>query len=71
MSLLNILGYVMSLVYLSAGMFLLFGKNIFQLTDFQRIGLVIILTAYGLFRFFNTLKKQRESNATENENQSN
>ena len=60
----------MSFVYLGAGMFLFFGKNIFQFIDFQRIGLAIILTAYGLFRFFNTLKKQSERSAKENENQS-
>ncbi len=65
---LSIFSFVMSLVYIGAGVFLLFDRNIFDFTDFQRIGLVAIFISYGLFRFFNTLKKQRESKLEENEN---
>ena len=67
MSLLNVMSFVMSLVYLAAGIFLLIGKNIFQFNDFQKIGLAFILSSYGEYRFFNTFKKHKESRARENE----
>lgn len=49
----------MSVVYLGAGVFLLAGNNIFDFSEFQRIGLGLILITYGCFRFYSALKKKR------------
>ncbi|GIK61940.1 MAG: hypothetical protein HND39_00530 [Ignavibacteriota bacterium] len=38
-------------------MFLILGKNIFSFTDFQKIGLGVILIAYGTFRTYSSIKK--------------
>jgi hypothetical protein len=67
MSLTLIFSFIMSIVYLGAGVFLLLGKNIFQFTDFQRLGLVVIFISYGLFRFVNTVRKQKEITLDEKE----
>jgi len=56
---------------MGSGIFLLIGKNIFQFTAFQRIGLTILLSVYGVYRFFNTLKKHKESNPRENQDENN
>jgi hypothetical protein len=71
MSMLNVSSLVMSFVYMGSGIFLLIGKNIFQFTDFQRIGLTILLIGYGVYRFFNTIKKHKESYAKENKDENN
>jgi hypothetical protein len=71
MSMLNVSNLVMSFVYIGSGIFLLIGKNIFQFTAFQRIGLTILLSVYGVYRFFNTLKKHKESNPRENQDENN
>jgi hypothetical protein len=67
MSLTLIFSFIMSIVYLGAGVFLLLGKNIFQFTDFQRLGLAVIFISYGLFRFVNSVKKQKEITLDEKE----
>jgi len=54
-------------MYFGAGMFLILGKNIFNFSDFQRIGLGMILLAYGTFRTYSSVKKIREK---EEENES-
>lgn len=50
----------MSIVYLGSGIFLLVGNNIFDFSDFQKFGFSGILIAYGLIRFYLTLKKIKE-----------
>ncbi|MBV6420643.1 MAG: hypothetical protein DAHOPDDO_01900 [Ignavibacteriaceae bacterium] len=53
----SIFKLAMSLIYVGAGMFLILGKNIFSFTDFQKIGLGVILIAYGTFRTYSSIKK--------------
>ena len=55
------------MMYLGAGMFLILGKNIFNFSDFQRIGLGLILLTYGTFRTYSSIKKIRDQEE-ENEN---
>jgi hypothetical protein len=54
-------------MYFGAGMFLILGKNIFNFSDFQRMGLGMILLAYGTFRTYSSVKKTRDKEE-ENEN---
>lgn len=59
--------FVMSLVYLGCGIFLLAGNNIFYFSDFQKYGLAAILIAYGLFRFYSAWKKMKEESQEDDE----
>ena len=68
MSLLNILGFAMSIIYTGVGMYLLIGNNIFNFSKLQKIGFGTLLVVYGLFRFYVALKKKRESEMDEDEN---
>lgn len=65
LSLMTILGFAMSLVYISLGIYLLTAKNIFSFSNLQQSGFAIILILYGLFRFYQTLKKKKESESDE------
>lgn len=56
----------MPVIYFGSGIFLLLGKNIFNFSEFQKIGLGIILVAYGLMRFYFAIKKMKEE---KNENE--
>lgn len=60
--------FIMSIIYLGSGIFLLVGNNIFNFSDFQKIGLSIILITYGLFRFYRSLKIMKEEKGEENNN---
>ena len=60
MSLSVIARIVMSIVYLGSGIFLLVGNNIFDFSDIQKYGFSGILIAYGLIRFYLSLKKIKE-----------
>jgi len=68
MSLMNIFGFAMSFVYLGIGIFLIISKEFFYFSSLQQIGLGIILVAYGGVRFYTALKKKRESEMDENDN---
>jgi cadmium resistance protein CadD (predicted permease) len=57
----------MSVVYIGLGIYLLTAKNIFSFSSFQQCGFGIILIIYGLFRFYLTLKKKKESESDEND----
>ncbi len=69
MSLMNIFGFAMSFVYLGIGIFLLISKEFFYFSNMQQIGLGIILVIYGGVRFYTALKKKRESEMDENDNE--
>lgn len=60
--------FIMSIIYLGSGIFLLVGDNIFNFPDFQKIGLAIILISYGSFRLYRSLKKMKEEKDEENNN---
>jgi hypothetical protein len=62
-----ILSFAISIVYLGFGIFLIVGNNIFVLSRLQRLGFGLVLLAYGLFRFYRTLKKKRESDIEDDE----
>ncbi len=67
LSLLSVFGFTMSFIYAGLGVFLFFVDNIFNFSDFQQLGLGLILLAYGLFRFYTTLKKKRENELEEDD----
>ena len=57
-------GYInigMAVIYIFCGMYLLFGRNIFEFTEFQRIGLSFILLTYGSFRVYDNIRKNKKS----------
>ncbi|HCY77529.1 MAG TPA: hypothetical protein DHV28_16560 [Ignavibacteriales bacterium] len=62
MGLSEIANTAMAIVYLACGTFLLVGKNIFNFSDFQKIGLGCLLVLYGLFRIYSLLKKRKQQN---------
>lgn len=68
MSLMNIFSFAMSFVYLGIGIFLLSSKELSIFSSLQQLGLGIILVVYGGVRFYTTLKKKRESEMDENDN---
>jgi hypothetical protein len=43
------------------GIYFIVAENVFNFSSFQRIGFGVILISYGFFRFFVALKKKRES----------
>lgn len=55
----------MSMVYIGLGIFLLTAKNIFNFSSFQQTGFGLVLILYGLFRFYHTLKKKKERESEE------
>jgi hypothetical protein len=59
-TLLNIFGFAMSIVYIGIGLYILIWNNIFNFSNLQQIGFGSIIIVYGLFRFYITLKKKRE-----------
>jgi len=65
MSLMNIFGFAMSFVYLGIGIFLILSKQLSIFSSLQQLGLGIILVAYGGARFYTVLKKKRESEIDE------
>jgi ABC-type Fe3+ transport system permease subunit len=67
MSLMNIFGFAMSLVYLGIGIFLIISKEFFYFSSMQQIGLGLILVIYGCVRFYTALMKKRESEMDEND----
>ncbi len=60
-SFLNSIGFVMSVIYIGLGIFVIVAENIFNFSNFQQIGFGVILISYGFFRFYVALKKKRES----------
>lgn len=67
LSLSAILGFAMSIVYIGLGIYILTAKNIFSFSSVQQYGFAIILIIYGLFRFYLTLKKVKESESGEDD----
>ena len=67
MSLMNILGFAMSFVYLGIGIFLLISNELLNFSSLQQKGLGAILLLYGCARFYVALKKKRESEIDEND----
>jgi len=61
LSLLNSLGFVMFVLYVGLGMYFIFAEKLFNFSNLQRIGFGVILISYGFFRFYVTLKKKKES----------
>jgi hypothetical protein len=57
----NIINLAMAIMYISCGIFLLVGENIFNFSDFQKSGLGYTLLAYGLFRLYSFFNKYKES----------
>jgi hypothetical protein len=51
----------MSVIYVGLGIFFIVAENVFNFSNVQQIGFGVILISYGLFRFYVTLKKKRES----------
>jgi len=43
------------------GIYFIVAENVFNFSSFQQIGFGVILISYGFFRFFVALKKKRES----------
>jgi hypothetical protein len=60
-SFLNSIGFAMSVIYVGLGIFFIVAENILNFSKFQQIGFGVILISYGLFRFYVALKKKRES----------
>jgi len=60
LSFLSSLGFVMSVLYAGLGIYFIVAENVFNFSNFQRIGFGVILISYGSFRFYVTLKKKRE-----------
>lgn len=60
MSLSIVIKFIMSMIYLGCGAFLLVGNNIFNFTDLQKYGLGSALVAYGSFRLYLSIKKYKE-----------
>jgi hypothetical protein len=67
MSLMNILGFAMSFVYLGIGIFLLISTELFNFSNLQQKGLGAVILLYGSARFYLALKKKRESEIDEND----
>jgi len=61
LSFLSTLGFVMSVLYMGLGIYFIVAENVFNFSSFQQIGFGVILISYGFFRFFVALKKKRES----------
>jgi len=51
----------MSFLYAGLGIYVLLADTILNFSSFQQLGVGLILIIYGLFRFYNALKKKRES----------
>jgi hypothetical protein len=51
----------MSVLYMGLGIYFIAAENVFNFSSFQQIGFGVILISYGFFRFFVALKKKRES----------
>jgi len=51
----------MSVLYAGLGIYFIVAENVFSFSTFQRIGFGVILISYGSFRFYVALKKKRES----------
>ncbi len=60
MSLMNIIGFAMSFVYLGIGILLLISDELLNFSSLQQKGLGTIILAYGCARFYVALKKKRE-----------
>jgi hypothetical protein len=67
MSLINILGFTMAFVYLGIGLFLLISDELLNFSSLQQKGLGAIILLYGSARVYVTLKKKRESEMDEND----
>jgi hypothetical protein len=61
LSFLSSLGFVMSIIYVGLGIYFLVAENLFRFSNMQRIGFGLILISYGSFRFYVALKKKKES----------
>jgi len=48
---------LMTAIYIGCGLFLLLGNNVFEFTNFQKIGLALI---YGLFRGYIVIRRKKE-----------
>ena len=57
----SILGFVMSVLYMCLGIYFIVAENVFNFSGFQQIGFGVILISYGFVRFYVALKKKRES----------
>jgi hypothetical protein len=62
-----IIGFTISVVYIGLGVFILIADSFFSFSSFQRLGFGLILIIYGIFRFYRTMKKKRESRAEDYE----
>ena len=51
----------MSVIYVGLGIFFIVAENVFNFSNVQQIGFGVILISYGFFRFYVALKKKRES----------
>jgi hypothetical protein len=67
MSLINILGFTMAFVYLGIGLFLLISDELLNFSSLQQKGLGAIILLYGSARVYVALKKKRESEMDEND----
>ena len=63
----NIFGFAMAVLYVGLGIFLLVANNIFGFSGFQQLGFGLILILYGLVRFYSAIKKKRESESEEDD----
>jgi hypothetical protein len=61
LSFLNSFGFVMSVIYVGLGIFFIVAENVFNFSNVQQIGFGVILISYGFFRFYVALKKKREN----------
>ena len=61
LSFLSGLGFAMSVLYAGLGIYFIVAENVFNFSSFQRVGFGVILISYGSFRFHVALKKKRES----------
>jgi len=57
----------MAVLYVGLGIFLLVANNIFGFSGFQQLGFGLILIVYGLFRFYSAIKKKRENESEEDD----
>lgn len=57
----------MSLIYIGAGFFVLFGNNIFLFSAIQKLIIGIALVAYGVFRLVTHFLRTKESEEEEDE----
>lgn len=64
-SLNEILGFLMPVIYIGCGIYLLVADDVFNFSSFQQSGLGIILTVYGVFRFYSSIKKIKRYNENE------